>query len=166
MCLICKGRISEVKEELNCSGCPLLREIPNITGLKVLQCYGCVLLTEIPVIPGLEELICSGCPLLTEIPNITGLKVLVCSGCPLLTEIPNIIGLEDVYCYNCPFLPQNPKNRISQGLKLQRWIKKNFKFFVFLKWIKSNEGKEFLYHPDNIGGRIEKVKMRKTLQSL
>ena len=94
------------------------------------------------------------------------LKELNCSNCVVLMEIPIIDGLELLYCFNCPWLPQNRSNKISQGLKLQKWIKNNFRFFVFRHWINSNEGKEFLYHPYHIGGRIEKEKMRKTLTSL
>ena len=214
MCIICEGRISEVKEELDCFGCPLLTVIPNIPGLKKLNCSDCTSLILIPVIPGLkyldcgrcsrlieipvipelEHLLCDGCSRLTEIPVIPGLKYLdcsncrlreiptqygfptrngfpklkylYCSGCTILTKIPDITGFELFYCVDCPWLVQNPYNKISQGLKLQRWIKKNFKYFAFCNWIKSNEAKEFLYHPDNIGGRIEKSKMKKVFEGL
>ena len=144
----------------------MLISIPVIHGLEELYCSGCTGLTEIPVIPGLKCLYCSECPLLTKIPVISGLKKILCSECPLLTSIPIIPGLKVLNCSECPWLPQNPSNKIYQGLKLQSWIKNNFRYFVFQRWIKSNEGKEFLYHPNNIGGRIEKSKMRKTLESL
>ena len=172
-----------------CTGCTNLTEIANIPGLRLIWCTRCVKLTEIPNIVGLEDLWCPSCTGLTEIPNIIGLEDLWCSGCVKITSIPNIIGLKTIRCEkclllteiptfpnihrwmnlncsDCPWLPQNPKNKIHQGLKLQRWIKNNFRFFVFKHWISSVEGKEFLYHPNHIGGRIEKSKMKKTLLSL
>ena len=167
MCLICEGRISEIKKTLRC--CSYITEIPVILELKILDCSGCTRLTKISVIPGLKELRCTACDGLTEIPNILGLRELDCSDCTALIKIPTHCGspgLEVLGCCGCPWLVQNPYNKIPQGLKLQRWIKNNFKYFVFRRWISSQEGREFLYHPDNIGGRIEKAKMMKTLLSL
>ena len=97
--------------------------------------------------------------------NIEGLKVLDCSYCPLLTSIPVIAGLE-VYCPDCPWLSQNQNNKVLLGLKLQSWIRKNYRYFVFQRWIKSQEGMEFLYDPKRIGGKIEISKMKKTLEGL
>ena len=152
-------------EKINCSHCPLLTDIPVINSLKMLSCEFCPLIKIIPSFPDLLTIMCNGCENLTEISDNPNLLSLDCSGCNLLIKIPNHI-VEFLYCTNCPFLPQNPNNKISQGLKLQRWIKNNFRYFVFLKWINSQEGKEFLYHPGNIGGRIEKSKMKKVLLSL
>ena len=165
-------------EILICRGCTNLTKIPVIPGLKNLICRGCTALTEIPVIPGLRILACTDCPLLTEIPYILGLKELHCDNCISLLSIPytkdryNFRFLPErdrnnmnISCKS-PFLSQNPNNKILQGIKLQKWIKNNFRYFVFQRWINSVEGKEWIYHPDNIGGRIEKSKMLKTLQSI
>ena len=146
-----------------------MKEIPVIHGLKKLWCSYCTGLTQIHNVTSLEVLDCSQCPLLTEIPIIHKLTELYCSFCPLLTEIPTSTGfprLKKLSCSGCPWLSQNPHNEISHGLKLQKWIKNNFKFFVFQHWINSQEGKEFLYHPEHIGGRIEKSKMKKVLSEI
>ena len=177
---------------LSCLDCPLLTKIPNIEGLIFLNCSGCPV-TEIPVINGLKELRCSYCPLLTEIPNIcynspliteipniTELEYLDCSDCPIkkinIRRIKTLICIncrlltkvssDRLVCQYCPWLSQNYKNKISQGIKLQRWIKSNFRYFVFKNWISSPEGREWIYNPDNVGGRIEKSKIRNTFKSL
>mgnify|MGYP003351180059 CR=1 FL=1 len=54
MCLICEGKISEVKK-LYCSGCTGLTEIPVIPELKTLDCFNCKRLTTLPIIPGLKD---------------------------------------------------------------------------------------------------------------
>ena len=66
MCLICEGRIFEVKEELDCGDCSNVTEIPVIPGLKKLWCSDCISLKKIPDIPGLEKLWCVNCPLLPK----------------------------------------------------------------------------------------------------
>ena len=98
---------------------------------------------------------------LSSIPVINGLEKILCSYCPLL--IYNVIIF---ICFGCTWLPQNPNNKILLGLKLQSWIRKNYRYFIFKRWIKSREGMEFLYDPNNIGGRIEKVKIKKTFENL
>ena len=124
-------------------------------------------ISEIPIIPGLKELYCANTPI-REIPEFFDLEILLCYKCFLLLYIPTqtMTKLKLFRWYDCPWLLQNPDNKIIIGLKLQKWIKNNFKYFVFNRWIESIEGKEFLYHPDRIGGRIEKSKMEKTLLSL
>jgi hypothetical protein len=57
MCIICSGNYAN-KITIDCYSCPLLKEIPNISGLKVLYCSNCPLLKEIPYISGLEKLKC------------------------------------------------------------------------------------------------------------
>jgi hypothetical protein len=89
-----------------------------------------------------------------------------CNNCTLLTSIPVLIGQQMLDCYNCPWLPKNPDNKILLGLKLQSWIRKNYRYFVFQRWIKNQEGREFLYDPKRIGGRIEISKMKKALERL
>ena len=147
-------------KELNCSGCTNLKEIPNIVGLKDLNCSWCEI-TTIPDIPGLEYLECMNCKNIKEISNV-GLKNLNCSRCSLLTKIPEVQTLD---CSNCPWLIQSLENKVKLGLKLQSWIRKNFRYFVFKKWIGSVEGKDFFYDPDNIGGRVEKVKIKKIFEN-
>ena len=164
-----------------CSSHCTIKSIPCLKQLQRLEIILCENINEIPVLPMLEELYCSfsgikkiphmeklthiistDCHALTEI-KTGNLNFLDCSYCPMLINIPNATKL---FCLGCPWLSQNPDNKISQGKKLQRWIKKNFKYFIFRRWIESVEGKEFLYHPNHIGGRIEKAKMGKVFEGL
>jgi hypothetical protein len=120
------------------------------------------MLTSIPHIDELEILCCGNCPMLTSIPNIIGLRHLDCCKCSNITSIPNIAT---IWCFECPWLnhSQNPdyENNIKKLLLLQRFYKKNFKYFVFKRWIKSKEFKEWFYSPENVGGRKHKRIMEK-----
>jgi Leucine-rich repeat (LRR) protein len=110
-------------KKLNCSYCPGITEIPNISGLKELYCSGCSGITEIPNIDGLKILDCFNCSGITEIPNISGLKKLNCFNCSHITEIPNISGLKELDCSNCSSLIFCPDIAINQvGLEI---VKKN-----------------------------------------
>jgi hypothetical protein len=115
MCILCKyENLGEPLpsglevEELDCSNCHTLTQIPLIHGLKKLKCSNCPQLTQIPQINGLKKLDCSECPLLTKIPLIFGLRLLLCSNCPLLTKIPHIDRLKFLSCNRCPLLTQIP----------------------------------------------------------
>jgi hypothetical protein len=79
-------------------------------------------------------------------------------------SIPESVKI--LICSNCPWLPQNTNNKITLGLKLQSWIRKNYRYFVFQRWIRGQEGREFLYDPKHIGGRIEISKMKNALEEL
>jgi hypothetical protein len=175
--------------ELNCSDCPLLTSIPyTLINLKSLNCSDCPLLTSIPsTLVNLKSLNCSDCPLLTSIPNtLINLIGLHCSDCPLLTSIPdtlvNLIYLDcsgnrlittvpfilrtynpriHIYYDDCPWINYNKDKNIRKLITLQRFVKKNIKYWIFSKWIKSKEGVEWIYHPDNIGGIIAKKSIEK-----
>ena len=97
-------------EKLDFRWCPLLEEIPVISGLLSMSLYECELIKEIPVIPGLKTLSVVKCLFLKKIPVIPGLEKLSCSRCPLLEKIPVIRGLKQLYFYEChiekiPFTP-------------------------------------------------------------
>jgi len=89
------------------------------------------------------------------IPNIFGLQELNCSDCPYLVSIPK---MERCYMHNSPWL--DPEN-IKKIQPLQRFIRKNFKYFVFKNWIKTENFAKFFYHPDNFGGYFTKQKLLK-----
>jgi len=36
------------------------------------------------------------------------------------------------------------------------WVKKNLRYWIFKRWIKSEEGVRWLYDPNNIGGKVSK----------
>jgi hypothetical protein len=171
-------------------GCPLLTSIPNIfVNLTHLSIKNCPLLTSIPdTLINLTELDCSGCPLLTNIPNtLINLTELDCSGCPLLTNIPNtLVNLKSLRCLNCPLLfisddslenlihlycndksnwiyPPKKDNNINKLITLQRFVRSNIKYWIFSRWIKSRKGVEWIYHPDNIGGKMAKKEIERII---
>jgi hypothetical protein len=94
MCVICASEQvqASLKKDLNglwsldCSGCCILTNIPQIDNLRIFYCYNCPLLTNISPIIGLESLHCYNCPLLTNIPQFNSLKILCCSDCPLFVN--------------------------------------------------------------------------------
>jgi hypothetical protein len=173
MCIICEceekkdySRLIGI-ERLKCYRCPNLTSIPNIKGLKQIDCFKCPNLTSIPNIKGLKQIDCSNCDNLTSIPNIKGLKGIGCHYCPMLTSIPNTPSI----CYSaCPWIehtqyphcedPYN-ENNIQKLLLLQKFCKKNFRYFVFNRWVKSQEFKEWFYAPENVGGRKHKKMMER-----
>jgi hypothetical protein len=132
-----------------------IKTIPSFKNLQTLQCMTS-LLVSIPMLPNLKTLNCSYSNRLVTIKN-NSLKYMSCHSCKLLVDIPNCDVVE---IYNSPCVKYK-----KQIYKLYVWIKNNFRYFVFSNWIKSKQGKEFLYHPDNIGGRIEKTKLKKIFES-
>ena len=143
--------------DVDCRGCSLLKEIPNIIGLEFLNCNYCPNLKEISYIKGLKYLHCSDCPLLKEIPNIIDLQRLCISDCPSLTEIPDIIGLEELYCNKCSSLTEIPiiknlkqlccdnspifnKKNIYGTDSYHRWLNKVIFFIYILKYNRLSDG--------------------------
>ena len=57
------------------------------------------------------------------------------------------------------------ENNIDKIIVLQRFARRNFKYFVFKRWIKSKEFNEWFYHPDNIGGKNAKRRLRIFLEN-
>jgi hypothetical protein len=114
MCIICDGEDLTGLQELYCSDCPQITNIPYIDGLQFLYCYNCPLLYNISEINGLHILDCDQCPLLADIPHINSLQILDCSNCPLLTNIPLINDLRTLDCSGCPLLTTIPNtNNLS-----------------------------------------------------
>ena len=147
-------------EELLCSNCPLLTGIPDtLINLFNLDYDDCPLSTSIPdTLVNLTYLDCSNCPLLTSIPDtLVNLEELLCSNCPLLTSIPDtLVNLTELDCINCPWIDKNKTKNIQKLITFQRFVKKYVKYQIFSRWIKSKEGVEWIYHSDNIGGKIAK----------
>jgi len=92
---------------------------------------------------------------------IEGLEKLYCADCTSLTELQCIPGC-NIQHGGCTWL--EPEIR-KKGFKLQQWIRNNFKYFVFKRWISSLEGVEWIYYPKNIGGIISKRNIRRFFQS-
>jgi hypothetical protein len=169
---------------ISCIGCPLLTSIPNtLVNLRTLYCDNCPLLSCIQsTFVNLIYLRCVKCPLLTSIPDtLINLTHLICTNCPLLTSIPDtFINLIELHCngnrlitsipyistgynyyYDCPWINNNKTRNIQKLITLQRFVKKNLKYWRFSRWIKSREFNEWIYHPDNIGGKMAKREIEK-----
>jgi hypothetical protein len=148
---------------LNCFNCPLLTSIPNtLVNLIILECSYCPLLTSIPnTLVNLGELNCCYCPLLTNIPNtLVNLIYLDCRSSSLITSISN--NIKYLECENCPWIDKYVRrDNIRKLITLQRFVKRNLKYWIFSRWIKSRGGVEWIYHPDNIGGKIAKKRIEK-----
>jgi hypothetical protein len=162
MCKICSG---EYKGETFLDCCPSVKTIPDITGTYALYCIDCPLLTSIPVIPGLQKLFCHNCPLLTTIAEIPGLQLLWCRDCPLLTTIPDEVR---VRISHCPFLhnSRNYERNMQALLTLQRFCRKNLKYWRIKNWVGTVECTEWFYDPRNMGGQKQIQKMGKFLSGL
>jgi hypothetical protein len=57
-------------------------------------------------------------------------------------------------------------NKLKKLITLQRFVKKNYRYFTFKHWIRSRAGVEWLYSPDNIGGIMAKKQLEKMLENL
>jgi hypothetical protein len=109
-------------KRLNCSECPLLVNIPLIPSLQILYCFNCPLLLNIPLIPFLQILDCFNCPLLMNIPLFPSLQRLDCSNCPLLVTIPLLPSLQTLGCFNCPLLLNIPVASYYTNKSGCRWL--------------------------------------------
>jgi hypothetical protein len=88
--------------------------------------------------------------------------------CPKLTSIPYIDKQSEINilcCHECPWINHghNPdyENNIKKLLVMQSFCKKNFRYFVFSRWVKSQEFQEWFYSPENAGGRKHKKIMER-----
>ena len=174
--------------ELQCSYCSSLTslELRNNTNLEKLQCYHCISLTSLNLQENknLRLLSCFNCISLTSLNlrnninliqlwcfsciSLTSLhlrsnkklKELRCDSCDSLTSL----YLQEkyyscIYYFNCPWIVQNKyfTDNLQNLIKLQRWWKR----LLIIKYLKSLEFVEWFYNPNNIGGRLHKLKLLK-----
>jgi hypothetical protein len=85
---------------LNCSSCPSLKELPELSLLTTLICLHCKNLKELPLLANLISLDCSYSG--TEnIPAFPQLTTLICKGCKNLKELSPLINLKTLNCSEC-----------------------------------------------------------------
>ncbi len=183
MCQICDGGCNETITILDCSNCPLLTSIPDLPNLTQLDCSNCSLLVTISALPSLTRLECYKCPLLATISALPSLTELNCSNCPLLAAIPTLPSLTRLYCSYCPRLaaiPAHPRliyidchgcpwlvpSNVSKLISLQWFNRRNLKYFRFKHWVTSEEGVEWIYDPDHMGGWYLKKQAVKEMNRL
>jgi len=106
---------------------------------------------------------------LIKIPELPNLGELWCIDCTSLTDVPEFSTLHEFHSWNCPWI----KNRNSsfesnvEKLKyLQRFCRNNLRYWIFRRWIKTREFAEWFYSPNQIGGRIAKNCLRKTIENI
>jgi hypothetical protein len=146
-------------------GCTGITTIPTLPNLTSLYCSGCTGLTTISPLPDLITLDCTGCTGITTISPLPDLITLDCTGCTGITCIPPVLNLTYLYCGGCTWIdPRIEKSNLKKLITLQRFVKKNYRYFTFKHWIKSRAGVEWLYSPDNIGGKVVKKQIEKLLE--
>jgi len=175
--------------ELDCNFCNIIELPANLINLKTLSCTDCTGLTLLPdTFTQLTMLDCERCVNLISLPNtFSNLTYLDCVGCISLTEIPNTyISLVILYCYYCIHLVKVPYNveNIScdnwlnhhhnykynftiQKIKfLQNWFRRNIRYWIFKRWIKSEEGVKWIYDSSRIGGKVSKLNIMQSIISV
>lgn len=151
--------------ELTITNCPLLEKIHpslrpggSLKGLKILRIFDCPLLTELPIIDGLHTLEICRCRSLIEIPSI------------YLHTYQKKDGIHRLGVWDCPWLKETGyldynKNIVSL-VTLQKFCRKNLKFFRFKRWLKSHDFVSWFYAPENFGGYKTKLRMEVSMLNL
>jgi len=152
--------------ELRCVGCSFLAYLDlslNIY-LKDVCCAWCENIENINVqkLKYLEIFNCRNTSIISlDLRNCIYLKNLYVSNCKLLISLQIV----DKILYNCvttlnsPWISQNRNfsSNLQKLIKLQRWCRK----LLIIKYIKSQEFVEWFYNPNNIGGRVHKLRLLK-----
>ena len=187
MCMICENTDLSNTIRLDCSGCQTIEVISNLPKLEYLTCEDCPNLKKISYLSNLETLNCAGCLSVKEISNMPKLKYLDVRHCRLLLAIPNTTRqltyddnpwLDPEYLYfqiyrDTPnsvsfvyafdWLVAEHMYKIDAVKTLQRFVKRNFKYFVFKNWTKSRAFAEWFYAPDQLGGRVDRHRFAKIM---
>jgi len=182
------GPLPESLRTLYCSGNTSLTSLgPLPESLRLLSCGNCISLTSLRLSEGLQELFCSGCTNLTSLgPLPESLRTLSCSGCTNLTSLGLLPkSLQILYCFGCRVLTQvGPQNVIDNlnwyypstwtpSEKLENNLKKlvivqnfcrSFRTRKLLRLSRTKEFCEWFYHPENYGGRWDKMSLRKMVE--
>jgi len=141
--------------ELYCYDCPSLTSLDLWSSSKGVTSFGCVNLTT---------LLCYNCTSLTslDLRNINLLR-LNCPSCTSLTSLNLRSNFKSEYDYinysKCPWITQNKEflNNLQRLIKLQKWYRR----IVLIKYMKSKQFIEWIYSPNNIGGKCHKLKLLK-----
>jgi len=149
-----KGCINLVT--LWCSNCTSLTSIDLRSRSEGVTSKGCI---------NLKELFCYNCPFLTslDLRNNINLKILWCFNCISLTSLDLPKGFYDYIDHSdCPWITQNEDFSINlqRLIKLQKWYRR----LLIIKYMKSQEFIEWIYSPDNVGGRLYKKWLLKNLK--
>jgi len=163
-------------ETLDCSFCTYLTslDLRSNINLTTLSCVYCTSLTSIDLRSS-EGVTSKGC---------VNLKTLYCYNCESLTslDLRECKNLLESYLFNCsiltflqyndlksiypcfigsPWISQNRNfsSNLQSLIKIQRWCKR----MRLVKYMKSQEFVEWIYNPNNIGGKYCKKSIQKFL---
>jgi len=165
--------------KLYCEQSSIINIPSQLDDLSHIYCSDC-LFEEIYIARNNVQLYCHRCVNLKKIicdPFVTFIDTIACRNCPLLLEVPMIFKYIDSFKsnwieYSCEkytndlyFVDyvKNYQNNIQKLKVLQRWVRRNIKFWIFKRWIKSEEGVKWLYDPCRLGGRISKHNIEQNL---
>jgi len=172
-------------KELVCSSCPSLTslDLRSNINLEILWCFKCTSLNYLKVPSNctyisfhdtlIKEIDFSNCELIEtiivnelvislDLINCKKLSKLVISDCRFLTNI-SLYKTPLTFRYsNCLWITQYKDfiNNLQRLIKMQRWYRK----LLIIKYMKSQKFIEWIYSPDNIGGRLYKKWLLKNLK--
>jgi len=141
-------------EEVTSFGC---------VNLEMLYCYSCTSLTSLDLRNNinLTRLWCNNCTSLTSLnlQNNINLITLECYNCRTLTSLNLLSNIENIHHSRCPWICQNKdfSSNLQRLIKIQRWYRK----LLIIKYMKSKQFVEWIYAPNNIGGKCHKLKLLK-----
>jgi hypothetical protein len=156
LCVLTCDNCQNGLQNLCCDFCTMIETVPHIVGLYKLFCRGCDKIQEIPKIQGLAVLACSGCSRIKEIS--CPMAFVTCNGCSNLRIIECDDSESRTNANDCPNLFYSPWHTVNKQKidRLRKFIRNNFKYFVFKHWIRSKEFCEHYYSPQNRVGKMMK----------
>jgi len=150
---------------LRCNDCTSLTslDLRNNKNLTTLGCSYCKSLTSLDLLNNinLTRLWCNNCTSLTSLnlQNNINLITLECYNCRTLTSLNLLSNIENIHHSRCPWICQNKdfSSNLQRLIKIQRWYRK----LLIIKYMKSKQFVEWIYAPNNIGGKCHKLKLLK-----
>ena len=146
-------------EVLHLTNFPKLKVLPVLSKLRTLDLENVGV--SVVIFPDVKTLYATRCEHLISI--IVGEKTIV-----TITRCRSFLFInhQNRLLYSmCPWFKADER-KMTSLIKAQRISKKIIKANRFSRWINSRNGKEFIYDPNNIGGKIEKKRMFNTLVSI
>ena len=155
-------------KELGCNSCTSLTSLDLRSNIKLtrLWCNNCTSLTSLDLHSvNLTILWCYNCRSLTnlDLRKNKYLTTLWCYNCTSLTSLDLPKGYHGyIDCSDCPWITQNKEfsSNLQRLIIIQKWYRK----LLIIKYMKSQEFIEWIYSPNNIGGRLYKKWLLKNLK--
>jgi len=140
-----------------CNDCTSLTslDLQECINLTTLRCYNCISLTSLDLLSNSEGVTSLGC---------INLVTLWCYNCTSLTSLKFCKKLKSLCLRNCRWISQNDdfSSNLQRLTKIQRWYRR----LVLIKYIKSREFVEWIYNPNNIGGKFCKKNLLREISEM